>query len=68
MKSKNKSKNCFGKLCPECGEFSLVPADRKVKKDGVEYTKKIMECEECGFTEEFHISPKRFKDVFNPHW
>lgn len=71
MASNFELKKGFGrvcKVCPECGEFSLILVQQKTEKDGVEYTKKIMECDECGFVDDYHVSPKRFKDVFNPHW
>ncbi len=68
MKSKNRTKNGLGKICPECGELSLIQSNIKQKREGVEYNKKIWECKECGFIKDYHISPKRYKEVFNPHW
>jgi len=69
MLPKDKPKKTYnGKCCPDCGEYTLVLIECKTEKDGVEYSEKIRECTECGYSEKFHISQRHFKDVFNPNW
>jgi Zn ribbon nucleic-acid-binding protein len=43
-----KRKKTSGVLCPECGS-RMETIEKKSVKDGVVYSKKIIECVECGF-------------------
>jgi hypothetical protein len=65
---KRKMQRRLGRKCPECGgELDFVALN--TIKDGVLYSEKIIECQDCDYLEKYHISNKKYKDeLFNPKW
>jgi hypothetical protein len=50
MSTNHKNKKGSFKVCPECGS-RMESVEIKNTKDGVIYSKKILECIECGCVE-----------------
>ena len=68
MAEKRKRGKVIDKCCPDCGCTSLMEVLENFNKNSVIYTDKYIECSECGYKEKIKISPKHYKDLYNPHY
>ena len=65
---KKKKQRRLGRKCPEC-DGNLFFVSIETFQDGVKYSEKIIQCSECGYYENFHVSNKKQKgEPFNPKW
>jgi uncharacterized protein with PIN domain len=67
MAKKFKKQKRLSKRCPECGGI-LESVSHVHTDNGVEYSEEYIECSECGYSEKMKLSPKRYKDYYNPKW
>lgn len=65
---KKKVNKVLNKRCPDCGAKELVITTESKNINGVEYSEKFIECNNCGYTEKVRQSPKRCKEIYNPHF
>ncbi len=67
MSVHKKKQKTISKKCPECGG-QLNRAMNIHEEDGVSYEDKYIECADCGYSSKINVSPKRYKDPYNPKW